>query len=136
MQVIGHVLTREDRLLVFPNVLQHRVQPFGLADTTQPGHRKILALFLVDPSIRIPSTANVPPQQKDWWAKEINEQGLLNKLPSEIADLVYDEVEGFPLGLEQAKEVRAELMAERGAYGECVADGSLFAEHGYCFCEH
>lgn len=136
MQVIGKVLTREDRLLVFPNVLQHRVQPFQLLDTSKPGHRKILALFLVDPNIRIPSTANVPPQQKDWWAKEINQEGLLDKLPPEIADLVYERVEDFPLSFEQAKEMRAELMAERGAHNDRVADGSLFDEESYCFCEH
>lgn len=135
MQVIGQIKTSENRLLVFPNVLQHRVEPFQLADATQPGHRKVLALFLVDPNIRIPSTANIPPQQLDWWAKEIHEQGLLAKLPTEISELVYDRVEGFPLSFEQAKEVRAELMAERSAHNEKVADGS-FLDQSYCFCEH
>ena len=43
-------------LLAFPNVVQHRVSPFRLADPTRPGHRKLLALFLVDPHIRILST--------------------------------------------------------------------------------
>ncbi|KAI9761705.1 MAG: hypothetical protein M1840_001736 [Geoglossum simile] len=42
----------EDRLLTFPNTFQHRVGPFRLADPTKPGHRKILAFFLVDPNIR------------------------------------------------------------------------------------
>jgi len=132
MQVVGQVLTREDRLLVFPNVLQHCVQPFELDDETQTGHRKILALFLVDPNIRIPSTANIPPQQRDWWAKQINEEGALSKLPPEIAEHIYDEVEGFPLSLEQAKQVRLELMAERGAH-EHANTGT---EEAYCFCEH
>jgi hypothetical protein len=135
MQVVGQVLTREDRLLVFPNVLQHCVQPFQLADPTKPGHRKILALFLVDPSIRIPSTANVPPQQRDWWAKQINEEGLLSKLPPEVAEHIYDEVEGFPLSIEQAKQVRGELMAERGAQNDEIANGT-YSDESYCFCEH
>jgi hypothetical protein len=64
-QVVGQTLTREDRLLVFPNVLQHRVSSFNLQDPTKPGHRKRLALFLVDPNITIPSTANILPQQLD-----------------------------------------------------------------------
>lgn len=135
MQVLGQILTREDRLLVFPNVLQHRVQPFQLADASKPGHRKILALFLVDPNIRIPSTANIPPQQQDWWARKINEEGLLDKLPPEIADRVYDRVDDFPLSIERAKEVREELMAERGARNE-EADDDWHAEDSYCFCEH
>jgi hypothetical protein len=132
MQVVGQVLTREGRLLVFPNVLQHCVQPFELDDETQPGHRKILALFLIDPNIRIPSTANVPPQQRDCWAKQINEEGSLDKLPPEIAEHIYDEIEGFPLSLEQAKQVRLDLMAERGAH-EHANTGT---EEAYCFCEH
>ena len=50
VQEVGGVETREGRLLTFPNTLQHQVQPFELQDKTKPGHRKILALFLVDPS--------------------------------------------------------------------------------------
>jgi hypothetical protein len=65
VQEVGSVLCKEGRLLTFPNILQHQVQPFELADKTKKGHRKILALFLVDPGIRVISTANVPPQQKD-----------------------------------------------------------------------
>jgi hypothetical protein len=65
VQEVGSVLCKEGRLLTFPNILQHQVQPFELADKTKKGHRKILALFLVDPGIRVISTANVPPQQRD-----------------------------------------------------------------------
>ncbi|RDB28238.1 hypothetical protein Hypma_001499 [Hypsizygus marmoreus] len=53
VQVLGAVETKEGRLLTFPNVLQHRVQPFSLLDHTKPGYRRILALFLVDPGTRI-----------------------------------------------------------------------------------
>ncbi|KAG5762781.1 hypothetical protein H9Q72_009110 [Fusarium xylarioides] len=69
LQDIGSVLTRQDRMLFFPNVYQHHVSPFELVDKSRPGHRKILALFLVDPQVPIISTANVPPQQRDWWAE-------------------------------------------------------------------
>ncbi|KAA8644087.1 DUF4246 domain-containing protein [Aspergillus tanneri] len=46
-QHLGSVSTHEGRLLAFPNILQHRVSPFSLADRSKPGLRKILALFLV-----------------------------------------------------------------------------------------
>lgn len=113
LQVLGEVWTREDRLVVFPNVLQHRVSPFKLAQPSKPGHVKVLALFLVDPNITIPSTANIPPQQRDWWAREINKDQSLSGLPQELADLVLDEVSDFPLTMEQAKEVRDELREDR-----------------------
>lgn len=67
LQSYGKVETKEGRLLAFPNVFHHRVCPFELADKSKPGHRRIIALWLVDPLTRIISTANVPPQQRDWW---------------------------------------------------------------------
>lgn len=117
-QVLGEVWTREDRLVVFPNVFQHRVCPFKLAQPSKPGHVKVLALFLVDPNITIPSTANIPPQQRDWWARQINKDKPLDKLPQELADLVLDEVPDFPLTMEQAKEVRDDLREDRKVHRE------------------
>jgi hypothetical protein len=52
-QVLGKVITQENRCIIFPNIYQHRVAPFQLKDPTQLGVRKILVFFLVDPSIRI-----------------------------------------------------------------------------------
>ena len=49
IQELGTVVTKGGRLLTFPNVYQHRVEPFHLSDSSKPGHRKILALFLIDP---------------------------------------------------------------------------------------
>ena len=57
VQDVGSVETREGRMVSFSNVLQHRVSPFELEDKTLPGHRKILAIFLVDPHVRIISYA-------------------------------------------------------------------------------
>ncbi|PLN85528.1 hypothetical protein BDW42DRAFT_183027 [Aspergillus taichungensis] len=65
-QELGSVLCPAGRLLTFPNTVQHRVAPFALADRSRRGHRKILALFLVDPLRRVISTAHVPPQQVEW----------------------------------------------------------------------
>ncbi|KAF7185222.1 hypothetical protein HII31_13497 [Pseudocercospora fuligena] len=135
IQVLGSVHTREDRLLVFPNVWQHRVSPFSLQDKTRPGHRKILALFLVDPDIRIPSTANVPPQQRHWWKKAMEEKGsLIQRLPVELADQVVDNVEDFPITIEEAKGIRERLMDERRTFVDSTMQE--FEDNGYCFCEH
>ncbi|EDR01448.1 uncharacterized protein LACBIDRAFT_333174 [Laccaria bicolor S238N-H82] len=94
-QNVGGVDTREGRLLTFPNILQHQVQPFELVDRTKPGHRKILALFLVDPNIKIISSANVPCQRKDWWREEIG-SGFGALLPREVGDIVFEGVDEFP----------------------------------------
>ncbi|KAL1612138.1 hypothetical protein SLS60_000361 [Paraconiothyrium brasiliense] len=71
LQNYGSVETHQGRLLAFPNVFQHRVSPFSLVDKTQPGHRRFIALWLVDPHQRVISTANVPPQQQDWWLESV-----------------------------------------------------------------
>ncbi|QGI69858.1 hypothetical protein CEK26_002190 [Fusarium fujikuroi] len=92
MQDLGSVMTPEGRALFFPNVYQHRVESFELADKTRPGYRKIVALFLVDPVIPIISTGNVPPQQKHWWKDELRESEPLNYLPSEIMDMIKKSV--------------------------------------------
>lgn len=134
-QQLGMVHTREDRILVFPNVLQHRVSPFELVAKTRPGNRKLLTLFLVDPFIRIPSITHVPPQQQEWWKKAMEMQGrLTQRLPVELADRIVDEVEDFPLTLEEAKIPRKTLIEERRAFVDHTMTN--WSENGYSFCEH
>ncbi|KAK1223148.1 hypothetical protein PQX77_013984 [Marasmius sp. AFHP31] len=136
LQNLGSVVTKEGRLLVFPNVLQHRVQPFELADPSKPGYRKILALFLVDPYIRTLSTAHVPPQQKDWWAEVLrrNQSTRLGKLPMELMDHVVEMTEEWPISLEEAMRVREDLMDRRKMYVDKV--NKDFEDEGFSFCEH
>ncbi|KAF2477715.1 uncharacterized protein BDR25DRAFT_275066 [Lindgomyces ingoldianus] len=131
---LGSVLTPQNRLLAFPNVLQHQVQPFSLVDKTKSGHRKILAMFLVDPHIEVLSTANVPPQRKDWWAQEVRKIGFFARLPKEIFDMIVGEVREFPLGWKEAVQVREMLMAERGKVGDVLEKG--MDENTFFFCEH
>ncbi len=139
VQEVGPVTCYEGRLLTFPNILQHKVQPFSLKYPDKPGHRKILALFLVDPGIRIISTANVPPQQKDWWSQEVDRQiagtgKALGKLSNEIKDKVFEQVEDFPISMETAKELRLKLMEERSIY--VTNQVSSFEKHTFSLCEH
>lgn len=117
LQDLGSTLTSQGRALFFPNLLQHRVQPFSLADRSRPGHRKVLALFLVDPAIPIISTANVPPQQPHWSAGR-ETQGT--------ADCTISEAE--------AKSIREELMAERSALQRKTTEKLESVD--FNFCEH
>lgn len=135
VQNVGTVDTPEGRLLTWPNILQHQVQPFKLADPTKPGHRKILAFFLVDPNIRIISTANVPCQQRQWWSNAIQrENGVISALPLELQEHIFHDVEDFPISLEEAKELRLKLMEERKKF--VVEHEEAFRQHEFSLCEH
>ena len=118
-QELGGVVSKEGRLISFPNNLQHRVSPFSLADRSKAGHRKILALFLVDPHVRITSSANVPPQREDWWPE------------------TQERPKGDMVGLmtmEEAKAYRVELMEERGLKSE--ENNVAFQMGNFGLCEH
>lgn len=139
IQEIGRVLTKEGRLLAFPNVLQHQVSSFRLADASKSGHRKILALFLVDPAMRILSTANVPPQQKSWLGEEVlkTSDSLVEKisqLPNELVNKIVPEISFPTMTLEEAKELRLKLMEERKAFVEDV--DKVMGNNTFNFCEH
>ncbi len=122
VQELGQILTKEGRLLVFPNCLQHQVQPFELQDKTRPGHRKILAMFLVDPHRPILSSAHVPPQRRDWWADEVRKGGALSALPNEVVDMTISMVDDFPISWDQAVEIRERLMEERGGFTDDLTE--------------
>lgn len=134
LQRLGSVLTREGRLLAFPNVLAHKVEPFKLADNSRPGHRKILAMFLVDPHIRVLSTSIVPPQRKDWWAREVRKVSPFSGLPGEIFDIIIGFVGGFPMSWEDALATRKILMGER-SWVKDAFDQEMDSNF-YNFCEH
>ncbi|MFE7278047.1 DUF4246 domain-containing protein [Streptomyces sp. NPDC057623] len=107
-QVLGSASTPAGRCLAFPNTLQHRVGSFRLMDPTRPGHRKILAFFLVDPSEQVVSTSDVPPQQP--WS------------------------DTSTMTLEQAKEYREQLMQERKFFVN--EHNEQLYEREFSLCEH
>ncbi|MDN3020615.1 DUF4246 domain-containing protein [Streptomyces sp. S.PB5] len=107
-QVLGSASTPQGRCLAFPNILQHRVSEFRLQDPTRPGHRKILAFFLVNPSERIVSTSDVPPQQP--WSDTTT------------------------MTLEQAKNYREQLMQERKFFVD--EHNEQLYEREFSLCEH
>ncbi|KAL2813176.1 hypothetical protein BDW59DRAFT_34953 [Aspergillus cavernicola] len=134
-QEIGGVSTKEGRLLTFPNILQHRVSPFALADASKPGHRKILAFFLVDPNQRIISSANVPPQSEDWWEEKRDIIfKALPRLPLELQDMVMRHVDVGHITMEEAFQYRLELMEERTSRSNI--NNELFETADFSLCEH
>ena len=120
VQDIGDIITKTHRCVAFPNLYQHQVQPFHLEDPSRPGHRKILVLFLVDPTRRIPSTTDVAPQQREWVAEAMREAGpnsVFAKLPVELLSMISKENDGTMTRLE-AEKYREELMKERTVFVE------------------
>jgi Protein of unknown function (DUF4246) len=126
----GAVRCAAGRVVCFPNSMQHRVQPFQLADASRPGVRKIAVFFIVDPATRIPSTRTVPPLQLEWWRPLA---GLRAKLPREAVEAVEARVE-FPLARPAALRHREALMAERSAGVREVNE--VVYEHSFSLCEH
>ena len=105
--------------------MQHRVDSFELEDQTKPGYRKLIALFLVDPHVKIISTAEVPPQQKAWWKEAVRTmasgeegEGVLGLLPVELREQVLHAIDGFPISLEETKHQREKLVRERTNFVE------------------
>ena len=146
-QDLGAVVTKQGRCIAFPNVFQHKVQPFELVDKSKPGHRKIIALFLVDPALPTPrpSTSNIPFQQKDWARTMLQEiasdlrqaHGVLAKglakLPVEVVDMIIDQAD-FLMSRKEAEEFRLVLMAERSITAE-NSDATMFTVQ-FNMCEH
>eukprot|EP01137_Pigoraptor_chileana_P019097 Opistho-2@79654 len=133
-QVLGSLLTMEDRCIAFPNTLQHRVEPFSLIDRTKSGVRKILVFFLVDPTERILSTLNVPCQQRDWIVNPIRlTGGLIRDLPMEIFEKIMSYVD-WPMSQEEALKHRALLMKERKYFVKMHT--TEIYERAFSLCEH
>ncbi|KAJ1878398.1 hypothetical protein LPJ57_003436 [Coemansia sp. RSA 486] len=82
IQSAGRVGAKQGRLICYPNVYEQ--------DRYLIGERlRRLTIYFVDPSVRIVSTAIVPPQQKDWWTKAASPVPLLvSVLPLEIYGMI------------------------------------------------
>ena len=131
VQEAGSVVTSEGRLITFPNIVQHRVEPFRLHDPSKPGHRKIVALFLVNPHVKILSSAKIPCQRKDWWEEyQANNPPTADSTESEGGHSFVD----FPLEMDEAKELRLKLMEERSFFGQSQ-ERTIKSNH-FNLCEH
>ncbi len=133
---IGDIECVEDRVIVFPNLYQHRVEPFQLADKTKNGHRKIICFFVCDPyNNSVVATDKVPPQQQEWWEQNIRNTTKLNSFPQEIFDKIVSYVDN-PFPLKKAKKIREQLMKERSIVNvDDDHDDKLFGGT-FSLCEH
>ncbi|KAH8809576.1 hypothetical protein DL96DRAFT_1821843 [Flagelloscypha sp. PMI_526] len=135
VQTRGFVPTHAGTCLAFPNIYQHRISEFELLDPTKPGHRKIVALFLVDPNNSIPSATTVPPQQAAWFREKVHQDASssIGALPAEIKDMIVTNIDGL-MTREEAEDIRLELMKERSTFvGEYNEEVMGFK---FNFCEH
>ncbi|PIL29309.1 hypothetical protein GSI_09360 [Ganoderma sinense ZZ0214-1] len=133
-QPFGGIVAEEDKCVAFPNIYQHRVDAFELADPTKPGHRKILCFFLVDPFNRIMSTTDVPPQQADWATEALGGARTLQQLPQELFDIVVDYARDDKVSRKEAEDVREQLMEERSTF--VVDHNKELFEVEFYMCEH
>ncbi|KAI0631404.1 hypothetical protein C8Q77DRAFT_1061431 [Trametes polyzona] len=133
-QELGHVVAEEDKCIAFPNIYQHRVDAFELADPRKPGYRKILCFFLVDPSTRILSTSDVPPQQAEWSMSEMMRVPEMQDLPVELFEMVAEYARAGTMSRKEAEEHRERLMEERANF--TVKHNEDVYELEFNMCEH
>ncbi|KAJ7822522.1 hypothetical protein B0H14DRAFT_3731695 [Mycena olivaceomarginata] len=134
-----YIATSAGRVLAWPNLYQHRVAPFRLFDPTKPGHRKILAVFLVDPSIEpIPSATDIPPQQHYWTLDALvdarnDPNSLFSRLPLELLGLTQDYLAYTLMTRDEAEEHRQDLIEERTGF---TRDRREELSYTFIMCEH
>ena len=83
----------------------------------------------------------MPPQQRDWWAEVVqqdldghNRTNPFGKLSQEICNDVFMGVDDFPIGMDEAKEIRLHLMEERKRY--VIDSNYAFESNEFALCEH
>ncbi|KAL3911180.1 MAG: hypothetical protein SGARI_001763 [Bacillariaceae sp.] len=119
---LGTAATFPGRILVWPNYLHHKTGSVSLVDKTKPGHRTLCCFHLVDPTLRVRSTATVPPQQRSWLSD------LVTLIPAAATDGVCATIhdfmisDGSTIDYQEALERRKRLSEERSADSEVISD--------------
>ena len=78
---------------------QTRPSTLKLTDPTKPGFQRYISIYLVEPSTDILSTANIPPQQMNWYNDALlgttpaARKEALSKLPPELVLLITENEE-------------------------------------------
>jgi hypothetical protein len=130
LQELGSVETIQGRCIAFPNIYQHRVQPFRLEDPTKPGFRKIFVAFLVDPTYTIPSATTIAPQQRDLIRDamfEADNSGL-GRLLVQLVEVISGGNDGT-MSRAEAEAYRLDIMEERTAFVR-ASDSGYFGTTG------
>ncbi|KAJ5787075.1 hypothetical protein N7457_002065 [Penicillium paradoxum] len=103
IQYPGSIRSTPGRTIMYPSTIQHRFTRFELKDKTKPGTARALVFFLVDPNIRVISTANIPPQH---WG-----EGLKAAMQKVALDNMKDKG-NMPMSLEEALQNRVKVLEE------------------------
>lgn len=78
---------------------QYDIDDFSLVDRSKLGHKTIVEFLLCDPTQKILSTTDVPPQQLEWMSKifyssrTANTESRLLNLPPELKEKILLELE-------------------------------------------
>ncbi|KAJ2004840.1 hypothetical protein H4R26_002278, partial [Coemansia thaxteri] len=104
-QNYGNIDINDGLCVVYPSIYQHQMSEFKLANSSKPGHCRMLTFYFVDPATRVPSTAIVPPQQQEWWFEDVLASEPFCNLPHLILDGIANRVD-FPISLDEAKRIR------------------------------
>ncbi|CAI7567598.1 unnamed protein product, partial [Penicillium glandicola] len=112
IQYPGSICANVGRVVMYPSTIQHKFTRFELRDKTKPGHARAMVFFLVDPNIRIISTANVPPQRLDW-TKEVPEtgKGVKEDMQKVALDNFKDKGD-LTMSLEEALDTRVKVLQD------------------------
>ena len=113
IQTVGSISTPTNRFLVFPNTRQQKPKSFSLIDRNKPGHLRSLVVRLVDPHYRLVSTANVPPQQPEWFKDAAQKTGFGRKLPQEVMDMIMEYATSDLMSLDEVEKTRRDLVLEK-----------------------
>ncbi|KAI9505557.1 hypothetical protein GGI26_002589 [Coemansia sp. RSA 1358] len=70
-QCSGKIEIKSGRWVCFPSSYLHYLTSMKLANSSKPGHVKMMVFHFVNPVVRIPSTSIVPPQQREWWEDKL-----------------------------------------------------------------
>ena len=115
VQNVGSIHLKHGRLVSYPSTVQCRIGPFELKDKTKKGHATALAIYLVDPNIRIISTANVPPQRIDW-TREMEDLGPhrdeLRSFPEYLYNRLLNRRDNFPFKKSEAEKMCVDAWDE------------------------
>ncbi|KXN73168.1 hypothetical protein CONCODRAFT_68445 [Conidiobolus coronatus NRRL 28638] len=121
--------TTNENIIAFPNNLQHKLDSFSLDDPTKPGHRKIIAFFLVDPENRIISSKDVSYQQEEFIIRD------LHLLPNKLNPDIHHDILKYSncMSIDKAIQHRDLLIEERKVV---LSEEDPYFENEYSLCEH
>lgn len=113
VQRSGAIRCPVGRLVMFPSTVQHRMTKYELTDKTKSGSNRCLVFYLVDPNIRIISTANIPPQRLDWTLETEDAEGQsLSVAMAKLALANKDKKGNMTMSLTEALKYRYEFLEE------------------------